>query len=112
MIAGCGGRGPNPIQTHSFGDDQLTCQEIEMEMASIDQKMRQLFPDTYKTGKNVGLGVAGCFLFPCWFFMDFSDAQRVEIDALRTRYDRLNRLATRKNCTGKANTKKDIVIQE
>ena len=46
-------------------------------------------PDTKKTGKNVAIGAAGLIFWPAWFFFDFSDAEKMEIQAYRNRYNHL-----------------------
>lgn len=60
--------------------------------------MQELLPKQNKTGKNVALGVAGAFFLVPWFFMDFSDAERVEYNALRNRYNHLASIAMSKHC--------------
>lgn len=67
-------------------------------MSQIDANVAAKLPDTQKTGKNVALGVAGLFLLVPWFFMDFTDSEKIEIEAMRNRYTRLNSIAADKNC--------------
>lgn len=98
FIVGCAGKTPNPVQTHRAVDYHMSCSSLLIEMDEIEAKIRTLVPDTQKTGKNVGLGVAGCFLLVPWFFMDFSDAERIEIESLRARYNHLTRLYLDKGC--------------
>lgn len=98
FLAGCGGRAPNPISISRPGDMMMSCFSLESEMCEVEGYIKKLIPDTQKTGKNVGLGVAGCFLLVPWFFMDFSDAEKIEVDAYRQRYNHLVRIYNAKRC--------------
>jgi hypothetical protein len=98
LVAACGGRKPDPVATYKISDDSLTCDGIHAELSFIDQQVAALIPDTKKTGKNVALGTAGLFLIVPFFFMDMSDAERVEIDAYKKRYLSLEQTAQKKNC--------------
>ena len=65
------------------------------------RKRAGLIPASDKTAKNVALGIAGWFLLVPWFFMDFSQAEQTEINALRQRHNHLlfllaKRIAKRK----------------
>ncbi|MRI34446.1 hypothetical protein EOPP23_15765 [Endozoicomonas sp. OPT23] len=98
MLAGCAGRSAKPVQVQQADDAFRTCQSIEQEIHFIETEINRLIPKTEKTGKNVGLGVAGMFFFPAWFFMDLSAAEQKEINAYRDRYNVLLRLASEKHC--------------
>ena len=69
-----------------------------MELTFTDEKIQRLLPETEKTGKNVGLGVAGVLLIVPWFFMDFTESERIEAEALRDRYNQLLVIAEDKDC--------------
>jgi hypothetical protein len=101
LITACAGKDPNPVQAVKMGDQHMTCNEIHMEMAYIDQQIAKLIPESQKTGKNTTLAVAGWFLIVPWFFMDFSDAEKIEIQAYQARYLELQKLGERRDC-GKA----------
>ena len=59
-------------------------------MREIDENVKKLLPKSNKTGKNVALGVTGAVIFwPALLFMDFSDAEKLEIEAYKRRYERL-----------------------
>jgi len=98
VVSSCAGRSANPVMVQQYGDRELSCEGLEMQMSMIDQEIRRKIPDTHKTGKNVALGVAGWFLLVPWFFMDFSKAEQIEIDALRQRYNHLVIMAHEKGC--------------
>jgi hypothetical protein len=98
VLSGCAGRTPDPIKMYQPNDRQLTCNQIDYQISSNQKEMARLYPQTKKTGKNVALGVAGYFLIVPWFFMDFSDAEKVEITAFQRRDDYLHQLAENKSC--------------
>lgn len=55
-------------------------------------------PKTDKGLSNTLWATAGVFLIVPFFFMDFKDAERIEFNALRQRYNRLLMYATEKEC--------------
>jgi hypothetical protein len=95
---GCAGRTPNPVQSYQPGDDQRSCSGLKAELANLEGDIQRKLPDSDKTGTNVALGVAGAFLIVPWFFMDFSKADQVEMEALRRRYNNLVILSAEKKC--------------
>ncbi len=98
FLTACGGRKPDPVAEYKVGDEALTCNGIRAEAAYIDMQVSKLIPEQKKAGKNVVLGVTGYFLLVPWFFMDFSRAERIEIDAYQQRYLALQQLADKKGC--------------
>ena len=97
-VAGCAGRTPNPVQSYQYGDDKKSCNTLKAEISSLEAEIAAKIPDSNKTGSNVALGVAGVFLIVPWFFMDFSKADQVEVEALRRRYNSLVLIASEKSC--------------
>ncbi len=67
-------------------------------MANIETEVNRLVPKTDKTGKNVVLGTAGAFFLVPLFFMDFSQAEQIEINAYRQRYNHLAIVSMEKGC--------------
>ncbi len=98
LIAGCGGRDARPITVHQYGDDDRSCQAIEKELTFIEEEVNRLIPESKKGGKNTFLAAAGVLIIVPFFFMDFSDAEKTEINAYRQRYNHLVILAEEKNC--------------
>jgi hypothetical protein len=94
----CAGRTPNPIDVHQPTDSQLTCAQIKNEIQNNQREMFKLYPKTQKTGKNVALGVAGAFFIVPLFFMDFSDSEKIEIEAYQRRDKQLHKMADREKC--------------
>jgi hypothetical protein len=99
LVAGCAGRAANPVQVYIPGDEKLSCDSLQGEMAQIQAEItekKQKRGNTFTW--NVILGVTGFFVIVPWFFMDFKDAEGTEIEALKKRYTRLTSLATEKGC--------------
>lgn len=98
LLAGCGGRAANPVMINQYGDQTKSCAALELEMNQMQENIQRLMPKTDKTGKNVALGVTGFFLIVPLFFMDLSQAEQIEVDAFRQRYNTLAVIATDKGC--------------
>lgn len=112
FITGCAGRAANPVTVNQYGDNGKSCKAIESEIRFIDSEVARLVPATEKTGKNVALGVADAFFLVPWFFMDFSQAEQMEINALRQRYNHLSILAGEKNCELQQSQSQEVVKKE
>lgn len=98
MVASCGGRSANPVASYQPGDDSRSCEGLKIEIAANEAEIARLLPDEDATGKNVILGVAGVFLIVPWFFMDFKDAEGIELRAYRRRNVMLRGIAANKKC--------------
>lgn len=98
LLAGCAGRPANPVMVDQVGDNKKSCASIETEMRFIETELKRLVPETDKTGKNVGLGIAGAIFIVPLFFMDLGESEKIEVNAYRQRYNRLNLLGIDKNC--------------
>ena len=99
LFGGCAGREAYPVQSFMPGDDKKSCMILKAEMAQIENDIRKKLPKSDKTGGNVLLGAAGCFLIVPWFFMDLKGADKIEMEAFQRRYNALSLLATDKGCS-------------
>ncbi len=98
LVVACAGKTPHPIDVYQPDDNSLSCNQIWQEINQNQAEVGRLYPQTNKTGKNVALGVAGAFFIVPLFFMDFSDAERVEIEAYQRRDMHLHNLGQNKGC--------------
>ncbi|MEO0048642.1 MAG: hypothetical protein RLZZ410_1601 [Pseudomonadota bacterium] len=98
VLSACAGRPANPVMVDQVGDNKKTCASLETEMKAVQSEIQRLLPESDKSGKNIGLGVAGAFLLVPLFFMDLTESEKIEINAYRQRYNRLNILASEKKC--------------
>lgn len=88
-LLSCAGRQANPVPMNMPGDNSLSKQGLRLMMSQVQSQINAKAPNADKLGSNVALGVAGAFLLIPWFFMDFSDADMIELNALRDRYNYL-----------------------
>ena len=98
VLAGCGGRSPNAVSQFQPGDEDRSCDGLRAEISSNENEIATLLPDEDATGKNVALGVSGAFFIVPLFFMDFKDAEGIEVRALQRRNSWLRQVAAQKNC--------------
>lgn len=98
LLSGCAGREANPIVIYMPGDEKRSCPALHAEMAQIQAEMQRMAPKTDKGLSNALWATAGVFLIVPFFFMDFKDAERIEYNALRQRYNRLLVYAAEKEC--------------
>ena len=98
LFTACAGRTANPVMVQQYGDHDKSCKALAQELTFIEGEISRLIPETEKTGSNTALGVAGLFLIVPWFFMDFTEAEQVEVNAFRQRYNNLVIIAGEKDC--------------
>ena len=98
VLTACAGRGAMPVAQLQPGDNRKSCEALRSDIELAQADIQRLTPQTEKTGKNVALGVAGFFFLIPLLFMDLSDAERQEINALQNRNNRLMSIAVDKKC--------------
>lgn len=98
LLTSCAGREPRPIQISQIGDRDKSCDTLEAEMGFLEKDILERVPNSSNTGSNTALGVAGAFLIVPLFFMDFSEADEIEVSALIQRYNHLLITAQDKSC--------------
>ena len=100
IAQGCmGGRSAQPITVAQSGDAKKTCKALRKETRQILRKIHKMVPKIKKKDlKRTLLIMPGAFLIIPLFFVDFSDAEKVETNALRERYNHLSTLVDRHNC--------------
>jgi hypothetical protein len=82
-------------------------------MAQLQADMQRILPETNKLGYNAVCVAGGIFLIFPFFFMDLKNADKVEWEAMRVRYNRLLVYAVEKNCDfGGASTPDRILSPE
>jgi hypothetical protein len=86
-LASCGGRVAVPVAVVQPMDNQLTCEQIQAEMAGNEGRIVALHHEERRAqGANVAIGAVGVLLFwPALFALDVSKAEQTEIAALRQR---------------------------
>ena len=98
-VSGCAGRAPQPVAVVQAQDRFSDCTAIEAEVQANNQKLQELGSEEgAKVAQNVAAGVAGLFVWPLWFAMDFQGAAGKEETALQSRQQYLAALAAEKRC--------------
>lgn len=93
LLTSCGGRPLNLVDEENVFDDQLTCSHIMGEFEMNVEKISDISKERSKeNGNNIGL------LLVAPLFLDFSDTEKKEIEALQKRNKRLESLALNKQC--------------
>ena len=70
----------------------MSCNSLNCEMSEIESKIKSINGDNSKVGKNVALAAAGVFLIVPFFFMDATNPEQIEVEALESRYNHLLRM--------------------
>ena len=98
-LGACAGRAPQPVAVVQPQDRYMDCSAVLAEVQANNQKIQDLGSDEgAKVGQNVAAGVAGLFIWPLWFAMDFQGAAGKEVAALQSRQQYLATLAEQKQC--------------
>src|ERR1700693_4174906 len=93
-LGACAGRPPQPVAVVQPVDPFMNCAAISAEGQSNNAKIQDLGSEEGgKVAQNVAAGVAGLFIWPIWFAMDFQGSASKEITALQTRQQYLGTLA-------------------
>ena len=81
----------------------MDCAAIIAEVQGNNQKISDLAGEQgVKVAQNVATGIAGLFIWPLWFGMDWQGTAGKEIAALQSRQQYLVTLAEQRNCGGPA----------
>jgi hypothetical protein len=77
----------------------VDCLAIAAEVQANNQKIQELASgEGSRVGQNVAAGIAGLFIWPLWFAMDFQGTAGKEITAVQTRQQYLGTLTEQKRC--------------
>ena len=108
--ASCAGRKPQPVQVQQSGDFSKSCAFLKSEVDQCENEIDRLLKiNNQKTAYNVGVGLAGVVVFPpLLLFMNVSDAEKVESNALNQRRTYLINVSLDKDCQWC----KDVNIEE
>jgi hypothetical protein len=99
-LSSCAGRTPNPVAVSQPQDPYMTCENVQAEIAANNNAIKDLSSESGgKVAQNIAAGVAGLFIWPLWFAMDFQDAPGRESDALQGRNNYLASVASAKCAT-------------
>jgi hypothetical protein len=100
---GCAGRAARPIKVTQSGDVKKTCNEIRHETKKFRRNLKKMIPAIKSADKKRTLLIlSGGLLIVPWFFLDLTDADKIEANAQRKRHNYLIDVAKKNNCRFKA----------
>ena len=109
----CAGRAAHPVKIAQSGDVKKTCKALRKETKQIERNIRKMIPAIKKADKKrTLLMVSGGLLIVPWFFLDLSDADKIEANAQRARYNYLADLVGKRNCRFKASRLKKFYFDD
>lgn len=99
---GCAGRQPKPVLIIQTGDENKSCQEIDVELKEIREEIWERHPKIKENEDyNLGVGLVGS-LFPPFIpfalFSDYKKADLVELNALQRRHNHLVEVERKNGC--------------
>lgn len=95
-LTACETRDAKPVKIYRQSDHQMSCSGIAEEQKFIEDEIARLLPESDKRDRNMVLAVIGGLLATP--FIDLSDAERIEMNAYKDRYERLDKIAEKKFC--------------
>ena len=113
FVQGCAGRAAHPVQVAQSGDNKKTCKSLRKETKKIRQKVKKMIPAVKKADKKrTLLMLSGGLLIVPWFFLDLSDADKIETNAKRARHNYLIDIAKKSNCQFKVSKLKKFYFDD
>jgi hypothetical protein len=98
-LVGCAGRPPQPVAIVQATDSYMDCAAISIEAQANNAKLQSLGGEQgNKVAQNVAAGVAGLFIWPLWFAMDFQGSADKEEAAINSRNQYLAVMAQQRRC--------------
>ena len=83
IVQGCAGRSAHPVTVAQSGDAKKTCKALRKETQQILRKIHKMVPFIKKKDKKTVLKmVTGALIIIPWFFVDFTDSEKIEANAL------------------------------
>ena len=99
FVQGCAGRAAHPIKVTQSGDVKKTCNELRHETKKYRRNIKKMIPAVKAADKKrTLLMLSGGLLIVPWFFLDLSDADKIETNAKRARHNYLVDVAKKRNC--------------
>jgi len=98
-LMGCAGRSPQPVAVIQPQDRFMDCAALQSEVLANNARVQDLAGESGgKVAQNVAAGVAGLFVWPLWFAMDFQGATDKDTAALNGRQQYLAVMAEQRQC--------------
>jgi hypothetical protein len=99
FVQSCAGRAARPVKVSRSGDVKKTCNELQYETRKYRKNLKKMIPNIRAADKKrTLLMISGGLLIIPWFFLDLTDADKVEANAQRARYNHLINIAKKHSC--------------
>ena len=99
LTQSCAGRAAHPVQVAQSGDNKKTCKSLRKETNQIRRNVQRMMPAIKKADKKrTLLMLSGGLLIIPWFFLDLTDADKIETNAQRARHNYLVDRGVKRNC--------------
>ena len=99
LTQSCAGRAAHPVEVAQSGDNKKTCKSLRKETSQIMRNVKRMVPAIKKADKKrTLLMLSGGLLIIPWFFLDLTDADKIEANAQRARYNYLVDRGVKRNC--------------
>ena len=93
------GRAAHPVLVAQSGDNKKTCKSLRKETSQIRRNVQRMMPAIKKADKKrTLLMLSGGLLIIPWFFLDLTDADKIETNAQRARHNYLVDRGVKRNC--------------
>ena len=113
FVQGCAGRAAHPVKVVQSGDNKKTCKSLHKETKQIRRSIKKMIPAVKKADKKrTLLMLSGGLLIVPWFFLDLSDADKIETNAKRARHNYLIDIAKKSNCQFKVSKLKKFYFDD
>lgn len=100
-LAACGGRAADIAPRHTPVDAALSCDHLAGELSVNRSKLDELAGERRTANDHNAGKIAGALLAPTFIlFLDLSDVERREAEALVARNQEVERLMNQKDCSG------------
>ena len=95
----CAGRVARPVKVTQSGDVEKSCRALHAEMKKYRRNIQKRIPSIKAADKKrTLLMLSGGLLIVPWFFLDLSDADKIEANAVRARHNYLADRAKKLKC--------------
>jgi len=99
FVQGCAGRTSRPVKVTQSGDLEKSCEVLRAEMKKYRRSIQKRIPLIKAADKKrTLLMLSGGLLIVPWFFLDLSDADKIEANAVRARHNYLADKAKKRKC--------------
>ena len=113
FVQGCAGRAAHPVKVAQSGDNKKTCKSLYKETKQIRRNLKKMIPAVKKADKKrTLLMLSGGLLIVPWFFLDLTDADKIETNAQRARHNYLVDVAKKRNCRFKVSKLKKFYFDD